>query len=446
VSKEIDALFAEAIRTNGNGHNRHSAPLLAEPDVAVEWPTLSGDAYHGLAGDVVRQIEPHTEADPVAILLQFLTAVGNIIGGCPYHQIEGDRHRTNLFVVLVGDSAKARKGTAWGRVKGIVRLADEQWYGDRTKGGLSSGEGFINEVRDQRKEWNKKEGRDEIVDPGISDKRLMIIEPEFAGVLAVAERHGNTLSPLIRRAWDGDKLSTMTRSSPLCATGAHISMINHITVEEVRARLTRTDTANGFANRYLFGLTRRSKELPFGGDQLSDEVIGGLGAQLKTVIATASQIGRMGWGSDAAEAWKNVYGSLSEARPGLLGAITARGEAQCIRLAMIYALLDGATNFGLPHIKAALAVWEYAEASAAHIFGASLGDPVADDILRTLRQAGGEGMTRNTIRDYFGRHQSSDRIGAALALLRIHGRASSETRDTRGRPVEIWFSTGDGHG
>ena len=126
---------------------------------------MSGDAYHGLAGDVVREIEPHTEADPVAILIQFLTAVGNIIGNCPYHQIEGDRHHTNLFTVFVGDSAKARKGTAWGRVKGIVRLADEQWYGDRTKGGLSSGEGFINEVRDQRKEWNKKEGREEILTP-----------------------------------------------------------------------------------------------------------------------------------------------------------------------------------------------------------------------------------------------------------------------------------------
>jgi hypothetical protein len=173
--------------------NRPS-PLPSVAPAMVAWPTMSGDAYHGLAGDVVREIEPHTEADPVAILIQFLTAVGNIIGNCPYHQIEGDRHHTNLFTVFVGDSAKARKGTAWGRVKGIVRLADEQWYGDRTKGGLSSGEGFINEVRDQRKEWNKKEGREEIVDPGISDKRLMVIEPEFAGVLAVAERHGNTLA------------------------------------------------------------------------------------------------------------------------------------------------------------------------------------------------------------------------------------------------------------
>lgn len=52
-------------------------------------------AYYGLAGDVVRTIAPHSEADPVAILVQFLTAVGNAIGRGPYYQVEGDRHGTN---------------------------------------------------------------------------------------------------------------------------------------------------------------------------------------------------------------------------------------------------------------------------------------------------------------------------------------------------------------
>ena len=100
-----------------------------------------------------------------------------------------------------------------------------------------------------------------------------------------------------------------------------------------------------------------------------------------------------------------------------------------------------------PHLRAALAVWEYCEASAAHIFGNTLGDPVADDIMRALQQAGSDGMTRNTIRDYFGRHQSSDRIGASLALLMGKGLARAEVRGTGGRPVEVWFATNGGrHG
>ena len=422
-----------------------SAPAPAEAAPEPAWPTMGDVAYHGLAGDVVRTIEPHSESDPVAILIQFLACAGNIIGSCPFYQVEGTRHHANLFGVLVGESAKARKGTSWDRISEIVRIADERWYSERTKSGLSSGEGLINEVRDEHRKWNAKDNAWEIVDPGISDKRLMVTEPEFAGLLAVAERHGNTISAVIRKAWDGGKLATLTRSSSLCATGAHISIIGHITEDELRARLTRTDTANGFANRFLFLLVKRSKMLPFGGDGLSDEVIFSLGERLKVAIASASSLGRVGWTTPAAKVWTTVYGPLSEGQRGLLGAVTSRAEAQTVRLALIYALLDGASNIDLPHVRAALALWEYAEASAARIFGASLGDPVADEILRALHQAGGEGLSRTAIRDYFGRNQSGDRIGAALALLLGKGLARAEVRGTGGRPVEIWFATNGAH-
>src|SRR5262249_38329578 len=135
-------------------------------DVSVVWPQMDEAAYFGLAGDAVRTIAPHSEADPVAILLQFLTLAGNVIGRYPYYQVESDWHHANLFLVSVGESAKARKGTSMGRVRAVVKLADGTWAGDRIKGGLSSGEGLINEVRDERREWNRKEGREEIVDHG----------------------------------------------------------------------------------------------------------------------------------------------------------------------------------------------------------------------------------------------------------------------------------------
>jgi hypothetical protein len=421
--------------------NPSSGTTAQRRPVQPAWPTMGDDAYHGLAGDLVRAIEPHTESDPVAILIQFLTCAGNIIGNCPYYQVEGSRHRANLFSVLVGDTSKARKGTSWDRISEIVKVADERWYGDRTKGGLSSGEGLINEVRDEVKKWNSKEGTWETIDPGVCDKRLMVSEPEFAGALVAADRHGNTLSSVIRKAWDGSKLSTMTRGSPLSATGSHISIIGHITIEELRARLTRTDTANGFANRFLFMLVRRSKVLPFGGDALEDGVILEFGERLKETILSVSCIGRVGWTAAARDAWKAVYRQLSDGQPGLLGAVTSRAEAQAVRLALVYALLDGAANIDLPHIKAALAVWEYAEASAAHIFGASLGDSIADEILRALRHAGHEGMSRTAIRDVFGRNQSGDRLGAALALLASRGRARMEIRRSSGRPMEVWFAT-----
>ena len=288
---------------------------------------------------------------------------------------------------MVGQSSKARKGTSAGRVHAVVQLVDEQWLTSRVKGGLSSGEGLINEVRDEVKKWNGKEGTWEVVDPGVFDKRLMVNEPEFAGALLAADRHGNVLSPIIRKAWDGGKLETLTKSSPLCATGSHISIIGHITTEELRARLTRTDSANGFANRFLFALVKRSKELPFGG-ALGDDVIAGLGDRLKNAVEIAARTGRVGWSSAAADKWASVYSQLSAGQGGLLGAVTSRAEAQVVRLALVYTLLDGQTEIGIPHLRAALAVWEYCEASAAFIFGDSFGDAVADDILRALQLAG----------------------------------------------------------
>src|SRR5262245_46214767 len=294
-------------RRDDTTHSQHSGSAAgqgsAEPrSDASAWPTMDEAAYQGLAREVVEAIKPHSEADPVAILIQFLALAGNAMGRTAYYLVEDDRHHTNLFAVLVGESSKARKGTSLGRVRAIMKIADQGWSDDRLKGGLSSGEGLINEVRDQRKEWNRKEGREEIVDPGISDKRLMIVEPEFAGALAVAERHGNTISTLIRRAWDGDKLQSMTKNSPLCATDPHISLIGHITEDELRARLTRTDMANGFANRFLFVLIRRSKELPLGG-ALSDGAILHLGEHLKEAVEKAKRFGRVRMTDAATAKW-----------------------------------------------------------------------------------------------------------------------------------------------
>ena len=267
----------------------------------------------------------------------------------------------------------------------------------------------------------------------------MIVEAEFASALAVMERAGNTLSSHIRRAWDGDKLSTITRNSPLCATGAHISIVGHITIDELRARLTRTEAANGFANRFQFPLVRRSKELPFGGS-LDHSVTLNFGKQLHEKIASAQPIGRVEMTEAAREQWAAVYSRLSAAKPGLLGAVVARGEAQVVRLALVYALLDGSRQIGVPHLEAALAVWDYCESSAAFVFGDLLGDPVADEIARALQHAGAQGMTRTAIRDLFGRNRSGDRISAALALLATRGRARMEMRRTSGHPAKVWVA------
>jgi DNA-binding transcriptional ArsR family regulator len=144
------------------------------------------------------------------------------------------------------------------------------------------------------------------------------------------------------------------------------------------------------------------------------------------------------FGPNALDEWAAVYPTLSEGRPGLLGAVTARAEAQTIRLAMLYALLDSSPTIRLDHLRAALAAWQYCEDSARFIFGDTLGDPTADEILRLLRGAE-RGLARTDIAEHFKRHKSSTEIGRALAVLRSLGLVRSERHGTSGRTAEVWF-------
>ena len=107
------------------------------------WPApINEMAFQGLAGEIVKTIEPDTESDPVAILIQTLTAFGNIIGPCPHFRVEADRHPARINAVIVGATSKARKGTSGGIVNRLFKDVDPSWAADRNKGGLSSGEGL----------------------------------------------------------------------------------------------------------------------------------------------------------------------------------------------------------------------------------------------------------------------------------------------------------------
>jgi hypothetical protein len=425
-------------------HPERAEPFLPEP---LPWPDPpAAEAFYGLPGRIVAVIEPASEADRAALLVQVLLCFGNAIGRSAYFSVEADRHHGNEFAVLVGRTSKARKGTSWGRIWRLFREAEEHWAAQRVQTGASSGEGIIWAVRDpiQKRERVKERGQpvryEEVeVDPGESDKRLLVYEPEFANVLKQTERQGNTLSAILRQAWDGNDLRTLTKNSPARATGAHVSLVGHITSDELRRYLTETETANGFGNRHLWVCTDRSKLLPEGGS-VDPTAWRQLLADLCAALDFAHTEREMARDNEAREIWRDVYGELSEGRPGLAGALAARGEAHVTRLAMLYALMDRADVIQMPHLMAALALWDYCLRSVYFIFGDQLGDPIADELLRLLRSCP-DGLTRNELRDYFGRHCSSDRMGRALGLLLQYRLVRRERMKTHGRPAEKWYAT-----
>jgi len=408
-----------------------------------QWPASLGEAgFCGLPGEFVRLVEPHTEADPAALLFQFLAAMGSIIGRGPHYRVSADNHFTNLFLVIVGNSAKARKGTSWGEVHEICKLTDIGWAKTRISSGLTSGEGLIHAVRDQIKEEVaiKEKGRiveweEQITDVGESDKRLLCVEGELAQTLQCAARDGNTLSAVIRQAWDGATLRVLAKSARASCAEPHISIIGHITTAELQKLLSESDAMNGFANRFLWVCSTRSKHLPFGGT-VDSEGLATLGERLRDAVNFASTLQGLAWTADAARLWQEVYPKLSEGKPGLLGTVTARAEAQTLRLAVLYAVLGKSAEIRLADLRAALELWRYSADSAAYIFGQALGDSTADAIVELLRTRP-DGVTRTELSIHFDRNKTKAQLDAAIALAQSNGLLRIERRETGGRPVEV---------
>jgi hypothetical protein len=393
------------------------------------WPAPPGPAaYHGLLGEIVRKLEPETEADPVAILAQLLVCFGAAVGRGAYFQVEATRHYPQEFVLVVGESATSRKGTSWDHARRLINTADAT-LGERILTGLSSGEGLVWAVRDPTAS-----------DPGIPDRRLVAFEAEFASALKACSRDNSTLSATLRSAWDGRPLALMTRTAPARSTDAHVTVVGHITAAELRHHLTGLELANGLANRFLLICCRRTRLLPEGGDA---DPLGGtsLISVLGGAIEHARAAGRLRLDPPARELWHHAYTQLAHAHPsGIAGAICARAEAHVIRLALLYALADGERQIKTEHLQAALALWDYAARCASWALQASTGDPLAEQIHAALRHAP-DGLTRTQLRDLLQRHQPAARVDQALHALTGTGRAHYTKVITAGRPAELWHAT-----
>jgi hypothetical protein len=394
-------------------------------------PVMEDAAFHGLAGAIVRRLEPHTEADSRAMLVQFLVAFGNCLGRGPHVRVEDTEHHACEYVIVVGRSSKARKGTSFNRIDALLEAADPAWRRGCHAHGLVSGEGIVHAIRDDAP--GKKDG--EMIE-GVKDKRLLIVEEEFGGALAAAARKENTLTATLRSAWDGKDLRTLAKNSHERATAPHVSIIGHITVDELKAKLRDDALSNGFANRFLWVYATRARLLPDGGTLRAGDLF--LEAEaLKKAVALARTFGELRRDGEAAELWRAEYSRVSEERSGTVGAVTSRMEAHAVRLSLIYALLDGSPVIRVPHLRAALAVCDYCRWSAEQFFGGLSVN--AQTILTGLTACFPNWLARTAItKVIFSGHISAANLEAALEELRIAGLVYRTVEDTAGAPRELW--------
>jgi len=403
--------------------------------VIQEWPVMDARAYHGLAGDFVELATRNSEADPAAVLATFLIRFGCECGSAPTLYVGDTKHKARAAAVIVGSSSKARKGTSG---KPVLRFLEPiEGQARYSPGPFSSGEGIIYSVRDAVKKWNEKDQCEVVIDPGVTDKRLFILDEEFSGTLSCTKREGSTLSTIIRCTWDTGNLDPLTKTSKIRATNAHVCWVSHITLNELNTRLNDTESFNGFANRILWVCAKRAKIVPWP-EPMPENELNRLRLRLELVLEPTRRDDTylLKWSDEAKDAWVHqYYAALTTDNQGLVGCVINRAEAQVIRLAMIYCLLDGMDTIGLDHLEAAIAFWSYCEQSARYIFNGRQADNTAQRILDALENGP---MTGTDIHRLFDSHVSKGKIESVLSELSAADRIEHEKIPTKGRPVTEW--------
>jgi len=421
-------------------------PIPYPPDA----PKLEDAAVYGVMGEFATRVAPYTEAPLIAVLIHALIYAGIAIGRGPYIWKGGDQH-TNEFVILSGLTNSGRKGTAAFLARYLMDNADPEFTG--YVGGLSTYEGLINQVRDPQnpdetgavietsKDGSKKKSQH--IDPGVTDKRKVFEETEWAQQLRKMKGETNSLSEGVRKVWDTGNLQNLPQSKPMTATGAHIGIIGHITPDEYRKEMTDIQLSNGLANRFatiyahricLMAHPAHPSSLP-----LKDLI-----QFLSKALGNARKCTRIELTPEANQFWNGLYYDIetrNARQSGMAASMVARAAPHILRFSLIYALLDNCQEIRVCHLKAAAALWRYAEGSARFIFGNATGNIVADIILKHLR-SNPEGMTTvDLTENVFSKNLKPGQFEEATRLLVQADLIKSEKvkpEGGRGRPSVRW--------
>lgn len=407
--------------------NRLHRDLSGELSVGLPTPAPAADAamFHGLPGDLVSTADPSTEADPVGVLVSALAACGAVIGPGPFVQIGNTRHPLLIWPLLFGRTGSGRKGQATDTAEIFLHNAGIG-YGELCVTGLSSGEGLIERIRDPDSPEDAS---------GTMDKRLCVTEPEFSTVMARAKREGSTLGTILRQAWDGRTLAVLTRTA-YRASHPHIVIIGHITPKEFRMRLAESDMAGGSYNRFLPVYVERSKRLPIP-EGVAPEALATLSGQLHDAVKHARQVKRITLDEAARMLWTvDLYEEFTAAddEDHAWTEFTRRSAPHCLRIAALYAALEGRQHISADHLTAAAALVRYSIASAVFVLDKQMRDPKIDRIRRALDQSADVGLTRSEISGLFSRNVPKQTLDELLASLTATGQYETATTPTGGRP------------
>jgi hypothetical protein len=424
------------------GQSQHSAPDdvldraaemiesmrsgVADDDLSINaLPAKMADAaFRGVIGEIVEIIGPHTESSPESILGQVLVTFGNVIGRRAHWRINATCHHANLFLCIVGPTGTGRKGTSWDAARWLIGQSNPEFDRRPVMSGLTTGEGLIRLAKEQ-------------------NGPLLVVESEMGRLLKNGGRDNNTLFDVLKQAWETGAMSVATRNEPLWVPDAHVSIITHSTYGKLRKRISQEDLEDGLVNRFIWMHTYRARSLPEGGDFFS------LKQALAPYVQSLTFAIDFGKANDsikdvpyirddeAKEMWRHLYEQLTESLPGNYGEAVQRRAPIVARLAMIYSVLDRDVYVRKEHIESAMAVWDYCDATAAHIFGKPKTDKALGKLMAILDQEE-VGLTRTQIaRKLFAGRGAGSEIDSLIQNAYATGKYLYKELKTGGAPRRV---------
>ena len=412
------------------------------PDVTMAPAAPTKEMFSGHVGDMARLIAPHVAWDPTAFVAQTLVAVGNWLGFRHYIAEEATNRHPNLFLALVGGTGSG-KGTSYRWTDWVMRALDAQWSDERVTTAVGSGEGLLAKITDPVVTLNAK-GEEVVAIEGSPDKRVLYLEEELGSLFSKMVSQ-ETLEKMITKAFDSGRLETTTKKEAMTCNEPHVSIIGHITPDELTSRLEARLIDNGFSNRWLYCVIKPT-QVKF--DSVTPQQIEGLTAVRDELVGQLQRFSFSGadefvFTPDAHDAYMQTARYLFDnPHTGAMEKQDARSRPLMFKLSIIYAAMDGSNKVELHHFLAARSFWAYCSRSARSFFGQKSGNENVDRFMEMWRFQGYEPVTITEISDMFQRNMNAGKRNQMLSVLQRDGvvRLEQGVAESGRPPMNVIFN------
>jgi len=353
-------------------------------------PVLPEAAWHSLTREYREIVGPSTEASHAYHFACFVTAVGAALGRTVYIEKAG-RHYPNLFVVLVGKSGGARKGTA---LHFGMHLAQALYQKIGIVKSLDSREGFLEHLAELEKQQEGRAGVSAIV--YLAELRSLIEKTRMEGL-------GNIV-PMLCDAYDCPQdLTVHTRKNPISVPFPTVSLCAATTQRWIEG-LQMKDLEGGLGNRIMWvpGEPGRPIANPPARDQRRFSAL--VRNVRKQIAHWPQKHGTKFSLSPAAEArWEKIYAEIyaHHDEDQLIEILCQRLQNHCLKVALIWAALDGQPVIEQSHLEAAYVFTQFLYDSQWYLFRGFGRSPMAQmdaKIIEIVKRAGPNGVRQRQVK------------------------------------------------